>query len=163
MLPAFKRYERVGVGIFLIGGEVLAPGFLPYFVVDLREKGIRVEIVMNDGEIDAIRKVHGLTVNFRAAANKYLILILAQRQTVFNGLYHLAAGNGNVLPGNNDIAAAGQRLANRIKSFAAHDDGASRGDILKMLQIIRHMPKKLVVFTDGVVFAYGDDDRDGHG
>lgn len=70
---------------------------------------------------------------------------------------HLDSWSGPVgIACEHDVAAHGQRAANGIKGFAAHDDGVACGGALEKREILGQMPWQGARVTDDPVGSHGD-------
>jgi hypothetical protein len=89
---------------------VFTLSFLPFIIVDIGEKAVGIKFLMNNGKINSIGKMNRLFVYLRAAQNKYFFLACTQRQSIGNGFNNLTTLNSNILAGDDNITAVGQRL-----------------------------------------------------
>ena len=75
-------------------------------------------------------------------------------------------GTGNFkcpASGDHDIGSIGQWFANRLKSLSPHNNMVPAGDALEILQVVRQMPRDLIVDANDAVLRGCNNERNNHG
>lgn len=137
---------------------LLARGLLPDLFIEGREEGVALEGPCNAGDDEAIHQRQGFGIDLGAADDEGRGSArqrggLGQRAGCFHpGVLPLG------IAGDDDVAAVGQRPADRFEGLAAHQDGMPRGGAFEVGQVFRQMPGQGVADADAVVEVGGDDD-----
>lgn len=70
-----------------------------------------------------------------------------------------------VAPADDDVDAAGQRLAeaghDALERLPSHDAGLAHRDVFEVPEILGDMPWHDIVVADDIVIGYGDDEGEG--
>ena len=86
-----------------------------------------------------------------------------ERDCTCNSIHDVNARRGEVLlPRNDDVVAAIERLADGLVGLAPHDYGFAERQLAEALEVGRHAPRQLAVAADHAVLRNRDDERDDH-
>ena len=152
------------MGVLLVGGVLLTAYFLPLTFVERRKVRIGIEgrLDLCDDHLVHEAAVEGLLIDLATAEDDQLLL--SRLCGVVDGGIEAVDHDHALwlvvlLPGDDDIDAVGEGLAQALKGLAAHADVLARGDALEVAQVGGHMPDEVIVFAYGIVIRDGDDDR----
>src|SRR5581483_11630596 len=162
--------ERKACGVIRPGDARLARDLAPKLRIDWREKRIARRARMNAGDLEPRGHRHGRGENIAAADHHDLVhiagasvLARGTESDVETGRQHNAWRDETEITRQHDVGAAIERLADRMKRLAAHDDGTIERESAEVPEIGTDVPWQLSALADDVVLADGGDEHDVHG
>jgi len=161
----FQHPEGEIAGVLFVRFMRLSGNFVPFRFIYLREKYIAFHFQIYLGEVEFVPIRQALLVNISAADDEDLIFVIAfgYFEGLIEGVRHDAPGGRKKgIAGDDDVGSFGQRPADGQKVFAAHDDVVAGGGSFKKLEVLRKVPRNLVVLSDDVVAGCGYDGGYGH-
>jgi hypothetical protein len=125
-------------------------------VLERREEGIAWDFAFDEGKIEVGAEGQGLFVDLSAAANEDFtcFAIGVDFAQVADGLH---AGAGEEASSQDEGSAVGQRAADGLKGFAAHNKDVAGGHLFEPLKIFRQVPGDFVAVADHAIERHGRD------
>jgi len=166
MHNSFIHHKIVRELIFCIGGQRPAGGFPPLRWVGGRQEHVAVNLGVDLGAVQAINRGHKKQEDLRPTNHKQLGLArqLSHADCLLPvGHHQHSRGRGPAgLAGKDNGSAIGQRLADGVKGFAAHDQMVAGGQLLEIGQVGWQVPRQAVGFPDGPIGGPGNNSRNEH-
>jgi hypothetical protein len=146
----------------------VACGLAPDFGIDRWEARVAVDAAVNLGNDETRSQGQRLGVNLGAAGDDDGVRLPAPGVAAGRGKGGVdARGDDRARRGefavtaHHDGGASLERLADRKKSLAAHDDRLAHGERAEMLHVGPEPPRQRIATADDAVLGDGGDDEDG--
>jgi hypothetical protein len=126
-----------------------------------REEGVRRELRIDLGELQLAGDRQGEGVDLGAADHVHPSRIAGQRQRLLQRRRRLRTlGPERRIAADDDVAAAGQRPADRLPCLSSHDDRPAERHPLEARQVVRNVHEEPAAMADAAVAGDGGNEAD---